>query len=209
MEGRSVLLDILGRAHAAGFLGPGDPENHLTHALGFVDAALTLLPGAPARFADLGTGGGVPGLVLALVWDGSEAVFIESAARRCQALAEWSHELGIADRVEVVQGRAEERAHDDELRETFDLVTSRSFARPGVTAEIACGFLKVGAPLVVSEPPEPAIDRWPEPALEELGFAPILQMVVRGAHYAGTRKTRTAADDIPRSSGRPAKRPRW
>ena len=50
-------------------------------------------------------------------------------------------------------GRAEDWAHEPELRETFDLVTARSFARPAVTAEIACGFLKVGGLLVVSEPP--------------------------------------------------------
>ena len=209
MEGREALLDILARAQTAGFLGRGDPEHHLTHARGFVDAARSLLPADPTRFADLGTGGGVPGLVLALVWEDAEAVFIESAARRCQALEEWALELRIADRVRVVNGRAEALAHEDDLRETFDLVTARSFARPAVTAEIACGFLKIGAPLVVSEPPEPEADRWPTDPLEQLGFEPMLQMVVRGAHYAGTRKTRAAAAAVPRAVGRPAKRPRW
>jgi 16S rRNA (guanine527-N7)-methyltransferase len=209
VEDQEVLLEILTRAQAAGFLGPGDPANHLTHALGFVDAALSFLPAPPRRFADLGTGGGVPGLVLASLWDDSHAVFIESAARRCQALEEWAAELGISDRVEVVSGRAEQRAHEVGLRETFDLVTARSFARPAVTAEIACGFLKVGAPLVVSEPPEPPADRWPPAALEALGFGPIEEMVVRGAHYAGARKFRAADADVPRPVGRPAKRPRW
>ncbi len=209
MDDREVLLNILTRAQAAGFLGPGDPANHLTHALGFVDAALSFLPAPPPRFADLGTGGGVPGLVLAALWPDSHAVFIESATRRCQALEEWADELGISDRVEVIAGRAESRAHEADLRESFDLVTARSFARPAVTAEIACGFLAVGAPLVVSEPPEPAIDRWPPAALEALGFDPIVEMVVRGAHYAGTRKARPAAADIPRPVGRPGKRPRW
>jgi len=209
VEGREALLGILIRAQSAGFIGPGDPADHLAHALGFVDAALAFLPAPPSRFADLGTGGGVPGLVLASIWDGAEAVFIESAARRCQALEEWAGELGIAPRVVVVNGRAEDRAHEIGLRETFDLVTARSFARPAVTAEIACGFLKVGAPLVVSEPPDPTDARWPADALERLGFDPIVQLVVRDAHYAGTRKVRAADADVPRAVGRPAKRPRW
>ena len=159
MDGREALLDVLAQAKAVGFLGPGDPADHLAHALGFADAALSFLPAPPLRFADLGTGGGVPGLVLASMWDDTEAVFIESSARRCQALEEWAGELGLAERVQVVSGRAEERAHEVGLRETFDLVTARSFGRPAVTAEIACGFLKVGALLVVSEPPEPTDTR--------------------------------------------------
>ena len=209
MKGRDSLLDVLARAQAAGFLGPGAPGKHLDHALGFVDAALSLLGDPPARFADLGTGGGVPGLVLASIWDEAQAVFIESSARRCQALEEWAEELGFRERVEVVSGRAEDRAHEEGLRETFDLVTARSFARPAVTAEIACGFLKVGAPLVVSEPPDPGPDRWPAVELDALGFEPVVQMVVREAHYAGIRKVRAAEPGIPRAVGRPAKRPRW
>ena len=59
-----VLLEILIEAQSLGFLGPGDPASHISHALGFADAAL-VGAGAPSRFADLGTGGGVPGLVLA------------------------------------------------------------------------------------------------------------------------------------------------
>jgi 16S rRNA (guanine527-N7)-methyltransferase len=209
VEGRDALLAILTRAQSAGFLGPGDPANHLSHSLGFVDAALSVLSAPPGRFADLGTGGGVPGLVLASIWDSADAVFIESSARRCQALEEWAEELGISDRVEVLNGRAEDRAHEVGLRETFDLVTARSFARPAVTAEIACGFLKVGALLVVSEPPDPTADRWPAAGLEQLGFEPAVQMVVREVHYAGTRKARAADAGVPRAVGRPAKRPRW
>lgn len=209
MEGRELLLQILRRAQSEGFLGPAEPADQLDHALGFVDAALELLPTPPDRFADLGTGGGVPGLVLAVQWEQSEAVFIESAARRCRALEDWSRELGIGDRIQVLEGRAEDRAQEPGLREAFDLVTARSFARPAVTAEIASGLVRIGGALLVSEPPSPTAERWPEAGLAGLGFGPIVQMVVREAHYAGTRKVRAAGEGVPRRVGRPAKHPLW
>jgi len=96
------LLEVLGRAQSLRFLGPGDPADHLSHALGFGDAVKTHSGTEPARFCDLGTGGGVPGLVLAALWPNSHGALIESAARRCAALEGWSRDLGLQDRVEVL-----------------------------------------------------------------------------------------------------------
>ena len=68
MEKRDALLAILAESKSLGFLGPGDPADHLSHALGFAEVALARLSTPPGDFADLGTGGGVPGLVLAAHW---------------------------------------------------------------------------------------------------------------------------------------------
>ena len=54
-------------------------------------------------------------------------------------------------------------------RESFDLVTARSFARPAVTAEIGAGLARPGGMMVVSEPPTGEA-RWPEAALADLGY---------------------------------------
>ena len=209
MEGRAQLLAVLRDAQTQGFLGPGDPAVHLDHALGFVEVAIGALGCPPDRFADLGTGGGVPGLVLARSWATSAATFIESSGRRCEALEAWARELGMADRVEVLQGRAEVRARAADTRETFDLVTARSFARPSVTAEISSGLVRVGGFLIVSDPPVALGDRWPAGALDALGFGPAAQTVANGAHYAALPKVRPAPEDVPRPVGKLRKRPLW
>ena len=209
MEREASLLEVLSVAQARGFLGPGPIAAHLTHARGFADAALSQLERPPSEFADLGTGGGVPGLVLALGWPESRATLIESAARRCAALVASVRELGLEDRVQVIEGRAERLGHDPELRERFDLVTARSFARPAVTAEVATAFVRTGGLVVVSEPPEPAPERWPDAGLGGLGFGAAVAVVAQGAHYACIPKERPAPADMPRPVGRAGKRPLW
>jgi 16S rRNA (guanine527-N7)-methyltransferase len=203
------LLDVLVRAQSLRFLGPGDPSDHLSHALGFRDAVVAHIGAEPDRFCDLGTGGGVPGLVLAALWPYSHGALVESAARRCAALEGWSRDLGIQDRVEVLHGRAEYWAHADGYRETFQIVTARSFARPGITAEMAAGLVRVGGTLVVSDPPDAPPDRWPEDSLAKIGFGPARPVIQRSVHFSCVDKLRPADPTIPRSEGKPAKHPLW
>ena len=203
------LLEVLGRAQALRFLGPGDPADHLAHALGFGDAVTAHRGHAPDRFCDLGTGGGVPGLVLAALWPDSHATLVESAARRCSALEAWSRDLGLEDRVEVLHGRAEYWAHEEGYRETFEAVTARSFARPAITAEIASGLARIGGTVVVSDPPDAPPERWPAAELIRLGLGPATPRVERGAHFSCLDKVSKSDSGTPRSEGKPAKRPLW
>jgi 16S rRNA (guanine527-N7)-methyltransferase len=203
------LLEVLERAQSLRFLGPGDPADHLEHALGFADAVVEHLGGEPDRFCDLGTGGGVPGLVLAARWPGSHGALVESAARRCAALEGWSRELGFDDRVEVLHGRAEYWAHEAGYRETFQVVTARSFARPAITAEIASGLVRIGGTIVVSDPPDAPSERWPVDGLSRLGLGPARPLVKRAAHFSCLDKVAKAEPGTPRSEGKPAKRPLW
>jgi 16S rRNA (guanine527-N7)-methyltransferase len=201
------LLDALERARGRGFLGPGEVGRHLDHSFGFLEVARSVLDGPPGRLADLGTGGGVPGLVLAAAWPGTEVVLIESSVRRAAALRAEAAALGL-DRVQVLEGRAEEAAHLPAYRERFDLVTARSFAAPPVTAEIAAGFVAVGGIVLVSEPPGSS-HRWPKEPLAHLGLAPPESSTANGAHFVGLRKAGATPPDRPRRRGRAAKRPLW
>jgi 16S rRNA (guanine527-N7)-methyltransferase len=201
------LLDALVRARDRGFLGPGEVSRHLDHSLGFVEVARSVLGAPPARLADLGSGGGVPGLVLASAWPETQVLLVESSVRRAEALRTEAAGLGLG-RVLILEGRAEEQARLPDYREQFDLVTARSFASPPVTAEIAAGFVAVGGVVLVSEPPG-AADRWPAEPLEQLGLDPPQFCTASGAHYVWLRKRRPIPADRPRQRGRAVKRPLW
>ena len=199
----------LERARDLGFLGPGPVEPHIEHANGFAAVAERGIGRAPGTLADLGSGGGVPGMVLALRWDSTEVTLVESSGRRARFLRETVELFGVGDRVVVVEARAETAARDPELREAFELVTARGFGPPAVTAEIAAGFAQVGGLVIVSEPPTAAASRWPAEMPATLGLGAAQPNAAAGAHFAVLLKTAAAGDVVPRPSGRVAKRPLW
>lgn len=211
MTSSPALSAVLEESQARGFLGPGPVEAHVVHARGF---AASPVVGTPQRFLDLGSGGGVPGLVLAmLVWPSAEVVLLDAGERRCEFLAWAAVELGVADRVAVRRGRAEEAGRDAALRGGFDLVVARSFAGPGVTAECSAPFLQVGGRLVVSEPPAteagdgvPEAPRWPVEGLAELGLRPLARWASPFTYQALEQVT-PCPQRYPRRTGVPAKRP--
>ena len=173
----------------------------------------TLLDGLPpsGRVLDLGSGGGLPGLVLATARPELELILLESRQRACRFLREAVTDLGLTG-VDVVESRAEEAARRPDLRETFDAVVARSFGPPAVTAECAVGFLRPAGRLVVSEPPPdgegggPA--RWPADGLEELGLGAPVPGGSPDGSFAVLEKLR-GDDRWPRRVGVPAKRPLW
>jgi len=204
-----ALDEILERSRRLGFLGPGSVRVHRRHAAGFARG----VP-APGRFLDLGSGGGVPGLVLALLWPQSTGVLLDAGERRCAFLQEAVRTLEIHERVRVVRGRAEEVGRHAELRAAFDLVVARSFGPPAVTAECGAPFLRVGGHLVVSEPPGETAGgdggerttRWPAEGLAVLGLAPD-RTWHEPYHYRSLVQERLCPDRYPRRVGVPAKRP--
>lgn len=195
---------MLEEAREAGALGPGPVGAHLDHAEGL--AAMAGAP--PARFLDLGSGAGVPGLVLASRWPSSSAVLLEAMAKRCRLLELAVATLGLSN-CQIVEGRAEEVGRDPSRREAYDLVVSRSFGPPAVTAECAAPFLRVGGRLLVAEPPEPDRARWPDEGLAELGLGPAVSDRRGDVAAALIPKVAPTADRWPRRTGIPSKRPLW
>lgn len=199
---RDALQAVLERARDRGLLGPGPVEAHLANAAAFARAC----PTPPARALDLGSGGGVPGLVLATTWPASTWVLLDAMVRRCAFLREAVADLELTGRVAVCEDRAERAGRDEAHRGAFDLVTARSFARPAVTAECAAPFLRVGGTLLVSEPPD-APDRWD--GVAELGMEAGGLVVEAGAHIRVLAQRAPCSLRYPRRVGVPDKRPLW
>lgn len=186
-------------------------EDHVDRALDGLD----LIPAGPARALDLGSGGGVPGLPLALARPDLTWVLLDGSVRRTDFLRSAVDELGLAGRVEVRTVRAEVAGREEGWRRSFDLVVARSFGAPAVTAECAAPFLRVGGTLLVAEPPgaveahdgaASTKERWPVEGLAVLGLEPLRAVTVPSA-YQLLRQTRPCPDRYPRRVGIPAKRP--
>ncbi|HVA53166.1 MAG TPA: RsmG family class I SAM-dependent methyltransferase [Acidimicrobiales bacterium] len=200
------LPRALEESRARGFLGPQAIEPQISHAGGFALCWEALRPTPPADLLDLGSGGGLPGLVLLDRWRCHE-VFVDSMGKRSNFLKEVLGWPGAPGGGEVVIARAEEAARWPDLEGKFDLVTARSFGPPAVTSECAVRFLKVGGVLIVSEPPgERSAERWSEKGLSLLGLV-ALGRSRYGTAYEVLVKEKVTDPEYPRSSGTPKKKP--
>jgi len=178
-----------------------------------VRSARLALSAPPGRIADLGTGGGVPGLIFALSYESAEVDLIEVRQRRADFLNATLRGLDLTKRVRVIERRAEEVGRDREHRHRYDLVTSRSFGPPAVVAECGSPLLARGGVLVVSEPPSDDGHRWPAKDLESLALR---RADVTQPSYATAQpsirilKSLDFCDQrFPRRPGVPARKPLW
>lgn len=209
------LMRVLEESRALGFLGPGALGSHVRHSLGFALAVSVARPSSPAPgplgFLDLGSGGGVPGLVLALLEWRVRGVLLESNRRRSEFLVGAVERLGLSDRVSVVNERAEVAGHDLVLRGGFDVVVVRGFGPPAVTAECGGPFVASDGLLVVSEPPTDEVtglgDRWRAQVVTDIGFGTVRGVHAGTAGFAVLTRTASVPPSIPRRTGVPRKRP--
>ena len=124
-----ALQKVLVAARDAGFLGPGPVERHLRHAQGFVALARMEAEGQSPRLLDLGSGGGLPGLVVAGAWPEATMVLLEANERRAQFLERAVVACSLQQRVSVVHQRAEIFGRDPLYRAAFDGVVARRSER--------------------------------------------------------------------------------
>lgn len=96
-------------------------REHLADALALVPA----LPAAPARWIDVGSGAGLPGLVLALARPDLEAVLLEPIEKRRAFLASTVRALGLAN-VTLLSGRLEDHLRAGGGAGAYDLAVARA-----------------------------------------------------------------------------------
>lgn len=157
------LVAVLSMIRDRGAIGERSLEDAIAHA----DRFVTALPEAGHRLVDLGSGGGLPGLVIAVRRPDVAVTLVERRRSRADLLRRAVSALGL-DGVTVRD--VDVAALDREASTAFDVVTARSFASPAVTAGWIGRLLRVGGLGLVSEPPEPDERRWTAEMLAAAGL---------------------------------------
>jgi len=213
-----VLVELLAepRAPVSRSSRPRSRDVHVRDSL--AGAAFAELAEAE-RIADVGSGAGLPGLVLAAALPGSRVDLIESVGRKCGFIAEAIERMGLTN-AEVVCERAEEWAHDGRNRrdgggrEAYDAATARAVGSLPELAELASPLLRKGGWLVAwrgaRDPAdeEAAVAAEARTAVEPVEIRPVTPY--RGSrerHIHLLRKNGPTPSDLPRRPGMAAKKP--
>jgi 16S rRNA (guanine527-N7)-methyltransferase len=144
----AALEQVYADAVRLGFLGPREEERlwerHLNDALGL---AAIRRPKPEERWADLGSGAGLPGLPLAVAYRATAFTLIDAQRRRVDWVAGTVAKLGLTN-VAVVHARLEDYGRGP-TRQSFDVATARALGPLPVVAELGLPLLKIGGQLLV------------------------------------------------------------
>lgn len=111
-----------------------------------------LLPGVEFSMIDVGTGAGYPGIPVAIARPDVELTLLDSLNKRIVYLQELCRRLEIS--ANLVHGRAEVAAHNEELREGFDIATARAVANLPVLCEYCIPYVKRGGKFIAMKGPD-------------------------------------------------------
>jgi 16S rRNA (guanine527-N7)-methyltransferase len=168
---------------------------------------------APLQVVDIGTGGGFPGLPVALVFPHWAIALMDATRKKLVALETVCETLGMAN-ISYLPQRAEQIAHQPRHREAFDLALLRAVGPVNTCAEYALPLLRLGGQAILYR------GQWT--AAEEAGLATILPrlggqlLAVRSQtmplsqgirHNVILSKVERTPDKFPRLPGIPAKTP--
>ena len=92
-------------------------------------------PEQPLHWIDVGTGGGFPGLAIAIALPKARVTLLDSVGRKTAAVEAMANTLGLADRVRVRTERIETTGRDGAFRGSFDRAVARAVAAAPVVAE--------------------------------------------------------------------------
>jgi len=151
-----------------------------------------VVSGFEGPIVDVGSGGGAPGIPLAVSLPDREVTLLEAIGRKCDFLREWAQ-----PNVRVVQGRAEEQETDG-----YGVAVAKALAKPPVAAEWCLPLVRPGGAVVL----------WAGPSVDT-------ERVARVAEHVGgvltesrdgllvLRKVRPTPQGFPRRTGVASKRP--
>lgn len=188
------INEVLVESQRIGLIGPGP----LDVAIAQADTFAAALPAAIHRVVDVGSGGGLPGLVVAVRRPDLELTLVDRRERSCDFLRRAVQALGLNARVRVVHADLEALGHDPAWRAGYDAATARGVAPPAEVAELVLPLLRSGGHLVVSV--AGSGERWPDAGLRLLDAAVEYRtdglIVVRAGECPGRFPRRRRRPDV-------------
>lgn len=172
---------------------------HVADALTALDLVLRL---APETVVDVGSGGGSPGIPVAIA-TGIDVTLVEASAAKCDFLRRTTAVLGL--RCPIVHDRSEEFARAAG-REAFDLALARALAPPGAAAELCLPLVRVGGHVLLwtADTDVEMLER----IAAQVGGALAEAVAVRSnRHLVLLAKHAPTPDRFPRRPGMATKRP--
>lgn len=153
-----------------------------------------LLAGESGRVVDVGSGGGTPGIPLAVALPDREVTLLEAERRKCDFLEQWTTAL---PNLRVVWGRAEEQPVED-----YGVAVAKALARPPTAAEWCLPLVREGGAVVL----------WVGPTAELARVAAVAERLAGRVESAEAgllvlRKVGPTPDGFPRRPGMARKRP--
>src|SRR5579859_2951124 len=142
---RQELIEWNGRFNLTAITDPG--EILFKHFLDSV-SLLMAYDKLQVRVLDIGAGAGFPGIPLKIVRPRWRVVVLEATGKKVAFLRHVIETLELRN-IEAVQGRAEELAHQQAYRASFDLVTARAVASLPVLLEYAAPYCRVGGQIIL------------------------------------------------------------
>jgi 16S rRNA (guanine527-N7)-methyltransferase len=197
----AALLDANRRVNLTGANDAAALLPHLLDSLSLVP----LIQGAET-LVDVGSGGGLPGIPLAIA-TGVRVTLVEPIAKKAAFLRSALAACGLPG--EAVGERAEVAARDPRYRERFDLATARAVSSAPTVAELTLPFVRVGGRALLQRG---ALDERERRAVEDaapvLGGAVIDERCLEGAkRVLVIEKRAPSSERFPRRNGVPEKRP--
>ena len=211
-DGLATLGDLLlsSRTNVTALKDPQEIERmHFLDSLSLLD-----LPevSAASNIVDIGSGAGLPALVLALALPDARLVALESQQKKCMFIRRASQDLGLSN-LSVECARAEDYARG-EGRGSFGVAVSRALAPLAVVAELSLPLLELGGAMVAMKGSVSNQERTRgEKALAILGAESVDMVRLHPFPGAENRwacvavKRRETDPRFPRRPGIPARRP--
>ncbi len=161
-----VLERILREAQRIGALSNTPVAEIIEHAKWFAEA----IPHSARTAVDLGSGAGVPGLIVALFCPQISLQLVDRRVGRTDVLVRAVHALNLTDRVTVKCSEINTMTKDSTWAKHFDVAMSRGLGPPIQTLNLSRDLVKPGGVIIISEPPPDSDSRWDEQQVRALGL---------------------------------------
>lgn len=168
---------------------------------------------AGSSVIDIGTGGGFPGIALAIALPSCSFTLADSTAKKLSAVQSMIETLGIPN-AKTLLGRAETLGQNQKYRERFDIAVTRAVGPFPVMLEYSLPFIKPGGKLIAYQGPE-IKDQWKkyQPIAKTLAseiveaLETLLPIENAKRFFVIVKKTGKLNAQYPRREGLPLKKP--